>query len=211
MTIELDSGNNAFRIELTPLVDLLSMSKNELYEELITGYVSSAWWDMSEADRRELALRIINWWSIPLSIYEIKTWPNWEIRKPYCLGNASIRFSIIGDCSLCFPSSIVVGDDTPDYWKLGGTWKAFGEDDCFNLPCKLCVVNATDFSHAICALQIGEDQLDFDSWIFFQYNEADIKPGDSQMPAPGSTEILNVNTVYLGGWSDTELIAKWTY
>ena len=52
--------------------------------------------------------------------------------------------------------------------------------------------NSIPFGHAICAEYLGGNVMDFDNWKFFQYDNLDIQPDDSQMPCGTDEENTTV-------------------
>ena len=65
------------------------------------------------------------------------------------------------------------------YWeKEAYCWVDLTRKEEYHLPCYVATVND---NFAICALQIGTDQWEFDSWIFFQHDQI-IRPCSIQMP-----------------------------
>lgn len=184
-----------------PPPDYLEMERDELYAYLISKSISRDWWSLPESERRELASRIINWWSVPFgtiitvgegdldcvgNIHTIK-----QVGHNPCSYNADIR--------CCLFSGNLQGIACPSnkYYLLRNEWHCYRVND-FGLPTFSSVTLAQwnetrqnwDWAHSIVAIQVGENKLDFYSWLFFQYTATDIKPGDYQMPSPGEVIIF---------------------
>lgn len=201
--IELAMGLNFVDVALRRIVDLASLNKDELYPYLIDGYVADVWWDLPKAYRQCLALNIIDWWSVPLAVNRYRYWDDvaneWIEKHAYCLTKAVVRFSIIGDSSVCVPN---------EYYETDGEWKELGAEPCFSLPCYLVSVMAEGYGHSIVALQVGEVFEEFSSWIFFNYWENDIHPGTTQMPH-GTTVKLKHATEVHAGWYAGGNLQEW--
>ena len=200
--------------------DYLSMSKQELHAYLSDGSVARDWWSLSYDSRKQLGINIIQWWSVPLGSvpYGTKsnTKPNWD---PYtdphsndfvvlCRGDAGIRY-----CIMC-------GElDCPnDLWYFiagfqpgQGEWYKQEYSTPFHLPVYVANKSGVGENHTICALQIGENEADFSNWIFFQYGNADIKPGNWQMPYGATLKVEEMATIdslgQLATWVRT--LASW--
>lgn len=161
----------------------LSCSEDAVHQHLIKKSVSREWWDLTVAQRKDLGKYIIRDF---VPFYQLSSCgagdPNcaggtisW--RSISCVGNAIIRYTRMHSTHLYSKLKNI-------YYKYNGETKCLYAfyDDCFWLPCYTVGVDKVGFGHEICALQIGEDITDFDSWVFFQYGDDDIKPGNRQMP-----------------------------
>ncbi len=212
-------GDNEINIALTKYY--LLMSKDELYPYLIDGSVARNWWAMSYADRRQLGLKIIQWWSYPLGALNTIA-----IGDPGCVGNihtqgsaACLQNALIRYC--IFSGKVACPSDEYYWYWLDNNWHcacATCMRSNFSLPICLALTlsrwneerNNWDFVHFITAMQVGESSSDFDSWIFFQYATNDIKPGDWQMGTPGKVLVKRVESIScLGGCKLSDPIGEW--
>lgn len=189
-------GDNEINIALTdtmappPPTDYLLMGKDELYSCLIDGSVSQDWWSLSYDDRRQLGLKIINWWSVEW--FEVPD--AFAFGEPGCAGGppytpweegrllypppgggmehmSGLRYCLFTDHSIA-PTNIY-------FWWSGRVegiaehWHCYNPGVSFSLPTAVAIGSA-DYLNC---LQIGEDVSQLASWIFFGIDLNDIKPG----------------------------------
>lgn len=133
---------------------------------------------------------------------------NW--RRAYCLAHALIRFSRMNfaepypELGMCYYNDI--HGNIYCYIDVAGV-------EAYHLPCQLVSIVGIGhlYGHGICGLQVGEDETEFSSWLFFQYTEIDIKPGSWQMPYDSRININHCMHGYAdcGGINIDKYIAKW--
>jgi len=179
--ISLITGENSTTftmVEVGP--DLTKLDKEKLYPYLTSGYVADRWWDLPSRNRRILAQNIIDWWSVPFKVGRYKYPYNggWRERRADCSIGVVARMSIIGDWeTICTRGEYYLAS-----WEGHADWYEFGDRSCFYLPCYIVKVQGYGFNHGICGLQLDKDMTIFDNWLFFQYDNGNIRPGDWQMP-----------------------------
>jgi len=174
----------------TPTTDYLNMSESELLTYLASGHVASTWWDLPPIYRRELALKIIHLWSVaigPTSYHATyPTTPPWNPffepplgrQEPgYCHLSFGLRYFIFNGTVPCPP-------DLYYYRNIYDSWESWCFPTPFHLPVYYGGISHTglNWAHIVCAIQIAPNVQDFNSWIFFQYETPDIRPGNEQMP-----------------------------
>ena len=178
--------------------------------------VSRFWWFLTEAERRsiaEMAVKNTLFYFISHGRYGKPNCKGGEgdFKNIVCVQNALIRY-------LKFGSDNPPGGDTC-YYKHPITNDEFCyvPDAKYGLPCCRCSCRSYDleFAHSMCALQVNEDFKKFDSWIFFQYSDFDIKPGNWQMPIdkyPGNiyVKVAVVTSLQCNGCSGYELM-RWDF
>jgi hypothetical protein len=129
------------------------------------------------------------------------------VQDAQCLDNALVRYCVFNDSSSA--------PDNQFYW-YEGEWHPLRQES-LGLPVYIAFTMGEwneerqnwDFGHAVCALQVGEDEADFDSWYFFQYGDVDIRPGHSQMPSPGLVRIVKPGSIDINGITSETVIAEW--
>jgi hypothetical protein len=186
--------------------DYLSISKDELHNYLMAGAVADDWWSLSEADRKMLALKIIDWWSVPLGVLRIGGYGDLD-----CEGNIHTQENV----RPCFLNGLVrltlfSGKKTgpsDQYYLYRDKWYCL-HCQGFGLPVYMGVTAAESFGHFILAFQVGTNQLDFASWVFFQYGDNDIHIGEWQMPTPGEVYVRDPWHIDFGSYN-SDPIAHW--
>jgi len=204
--------NRTLDIQLIPKLDLLNCSKEELYSLLINRYVSNKWWLLDDDTRKQLALKIIKWWSVPLGKIvreKHQVGEKWWEGNPMCAGNAAIRYAIFADSSIARPN---------EYYQYyySNEWRELVNEQCFYLPVALGrvykgTINSMGVStysscHAIAALQVNPNLKQFNSWVFFQYTNPDIRPGDWQIPIHGKVSLTTPIDISVVGWSGPSFV-----
>jgi len=168
-------------------------SEPDLDKQLKLGVVGANWWSYSSSDRKEIAKYAIEKYSVPIygqlraigegqgncagEPYTVLT------EKPLCYYHFFVRYCILGNSDL--PSKgkpLHYG-----YWRDNlDKWHCLYCSDSFKLPVYHASLVSYWYSHpeypthrlhSMCALQIGLPESWLSSWIFFQYNDTDIKPG----------------------------------
>jgi len=177
-------------------IDLLSLPKDELHEQLVNGYTASVWWELGDSYRRALAIRIIEWWSVPLGRIKYigqgeegcrggvfrwvgppgdEPYSRYYMKRTLCEHNAYIRTALFSGKAV----------NTEVYYSLDGKeWHCIMPEDCFGLPAFSASIDKDGFYHAVAAIQVGKDPSRYGSYVFFQYNDPDAA-GSWQVP-PGS-------------------------
>lgn len=200
-----------------PPTDYLLMSQDELYTHLVSGNVADAWWGIPDADRRELAKRIVEWWSVPIGptgylTLTDGTVPDWD---PYTDTPKFPQWS--GSCwySVSLRYCIMDGREGPSkniyyYRNRYDRWEQLWKPDGFKLPYHYGGISWGDFAHVICALQVGSDVQSFSSWLFFQYETKEIVPGDDQMPLGAHVSVSKITSFTdRGSIRSATQVAEW--
>jgi hypothetical protein len=117
----------------------------------------------------------------------------------YCITNAIIR-------------KLIMDGGTVDscYWQNGqGEWLNYNY--AMPLGIKTYIAIIMPFAHSIDAIPIDEsgDLTDFNNWLFFQYNDRNIKPLSWQMPINNYVTITDPDSMQCQGYSYTKTVAKW--
>jgi len=180
--------------------DYLAMMRPELYQHLINGNVARDWWNLplneahgfdSDQVRRELAIRVGNWWSwgyFDRSAKAVdKGGSNCSAKPTYRPGAGgkgmevacAYRHALLGDldCSKVphdmywyrMHSGEAIDSDrveTP-------TWKCYEPGVRFSLPAAIAY-GGCDYLNCI---QIAQDVNQLESWVFFQLDQVDLHPG----------------------------------
>mgnify|MGYP001084000849 CR=1 FL=1 len=99
---------------------------------------------------------------------------SWE--NNYCSANAVLRYMTFSN-----------GNDYYEYldnyyWSLDKESYTCYYQYNFNLPVYIVTAASIKWIHALTAFQVGIHQENWDSWIFFQYDDSDIHPGEWQLP-----------------------------
>jgi len=197
-------------------IDLLSLDSETLHEYLLDGYVAEVWWDLSDDDRRELGDRIIREWGQPFGMIQgvaiLKDGEYVEddrIREFPCVYNALIRYSILNQ---------PLTEQNQFYWYQK-EWHSVTSEG-FGLPVYFVRVAAHwseeeeiySFDHAVAGLQIRKSVSNFNSWLFFQYENANIQPPNCQMPRDSHIEIYELlSTDFYGdfNYDVAKLLQEW--
>lgn len=198
----------------------LNMNKDELYPHLASGAVAGDWWNLSSGDRRELALRIIEWWTVSLGNIshmgktDAGDMPDWnpytdphDIKHQWdaiCGYEVAIRYCILDGRKTC-PKNLY-------YYRSGWSrWEQMWKPDGFGLPFHNVGSSKGSFAHWICTLQVAINVSDFSSWVFFQYHESNITPGSSwQMPTGAYVKVNKYSyTTSRGHAMNGSKIAEW--
>lgn len=212
---------------VTPPLDYLLMSKGELYSHLINGNVATNWWGMSYSNRRELGLKIVQWWSYDYFDYQalatayggsnctdppthdLRAEPEKNINRQVGLGMetaSAYRHILFSDISTTkVPNNVF-------WWKQhwGGSidsdepeptvWKCYEPGVRFGLPMAIAL-GAADWLNS---LQVAEDVSKLESWIFFQTWLIDGYPGCDEHHWPlekygRSAEIWTIDSIDSSG------------
>ena len=132
---------------------------------------------------------------------------NYTPKRAVCFQNALVRYCIFSDGSLS-PSN--------QYYWHDNQWIPFS-NEALDLPVQMAVIAADwnearhnyDFVHFVCALQVGKDKNNFNSWIFFNYFDKEITLGDWQMPTPCEVQVIEPQYIDIYG-INSNTIAKWS-
>ena len=189
--------------ELT-LPDFLTMTKGELLPYLTSGFIKGIWWELMYSYRKALAIRVIKDFTPSCVIDEVtKGLDNcegigegqWE--RASCTQNAAVRYIYFNNKNPdgeLFPSNM--------YWRdRGSSPYCIHPGRCLNLPVALASIFKDEnglyiFGHSACAIRIGEDTQDFNSWLFFQYHTQEIVPGnEEQMPFGSQVSVATILSI----------------
>jgi len=199
-------------------IDLLSLDSETLHRYLLDGYVAEVWWDLSNTERKELGDRIIEEWGQPFGmILKVAVEKDGEyivdnrVKEVVCVYNALIRYSILNQ-----PKT----EEKQFYWHKEEWHSITGEG--YGLPVYSVRTSSGwdeeqgeySFDHAIVGLQIKKPFSNFDSWLFFQYKDANIQLGDWQMPEDSHIEIYELlSTDFYGdfNYEVAELLQVWDF
>lgn len=199
--------------------------EDELLKELKSGEVGANWWSYSLAERWEIAHYVAEYCAkLPIGTYSAKGArecagaPFYQKVRNKCHNHLCIRYSLIGDCSTCRAADPGVGwgnNCFENYWQdKDGNWHCYYNPDCFKLPMHWCSLtswwflpeHAVYLTHAICALPVGTNLYDFNSWLFFQYTDAEIKPGVKPKVTANTMKVGDLVTVnpiiFFNGYMD---------
>lgn len=190
-----------------PPTEYLNMSQSELYSYLIDGSVAADWWSLSYNERKQLGLKIIQWWSFPIRAYVrdkggigCNDPPMYDpylqpVANPLtcqCYCEAGLRYFQLGSNQDCRTDLY--------YWEqLEDRWICFYKED-FNLPIFIAGVSAPSLAHWVCAIQIGQDLQNWNSWIFFNLDEVVVPGNPRQMPYDSTVGIFEVIGVRQDGF-----------
>jgi len=164
----------------------------DLDMKLKSGDIGANWWSYSSSERQDMAKYAIEKYSVGVGAsawaqgqfdcaggpYDIET------EKILCYQHAFLRFLVFGDSDL--PTSPMDLPISVGYWRdAEGNWHCLYNPNSFKLPVYWVSLVSWWFikpegpylTHSMCALQVGPDKSNFDSWIFFQYSDTDIRPG----------------------------------
>lgn len=185
----------------------LTCDRDTIYQLLIDKHVSRQWWSLTKEQRFTLGTYIIRNFLPYRQVTQLGqgdsncegTNIGWYYGS--CVSNAILRYAIMNH-------KTPVGDLSQCYFKETEV-KCF-TDESYWLPCFVVGVDGVNhkFGHEICGLQIGEDINDFHSWVFFQYNNSNIKPGSWQMPKDSEVMIEELENVGCR-WLKHKVIAEW--
>lgn len=167
--------------------ETITCNKQTLHKLLINNLISNIWWDLTYDERLLLSQKLVYYFGTMRvkAVYYGESDcagydPKHKTAYPHnkCAYNATIRY-------LKFNHPLP-GTDTDMYWEdnYTGEMHCYTEEE-FNLPAYFTEVDyPSGTDHAIVALQLGEDVNDFNNWLFFQYTNTNIQPGDYQMRIP---------------------------
>lgn len=156
----------------------------ELY--MINRTVSEIWWYLTEKERRSV-LKIADSNNYPTTIPEISdgqgdckgSYNNWI--KAWCRNHVTIKLHIYG--------KPVTDNCKSFYYKTkSGSKHCYYTNQYYDLPYSYVAIRGPEiggtdyFAHAVCGIQVSQDTSTYKSWVFFQYGDHDIKPGNYQIP-----------------------------
>jgi hypothetical protein len=200
-----------------PNTPYLTMTKTELYQQLINGNVARDWWNMDYTTRRALAVKIAQKWSNDYfcryaygiavggpegqnpPTHNGRTEPGKNLwgRSGYGMEFASsYRYILLSD---------IAKSEVPNtlyWWKYQGTaidsensemsvWKCYEPGVRFSLPMAVATGDADWFN----CIQVDSNVASLKSWVFFQLWITDGYPGcDSQLwhATSGYVRVCNV-------------------
>ena len=143
-----------------------------LHARLMNHDVSRFWWFLTEPERRSIAGKaIVSTLDRTILYYRREENSEWSRLDSPCTYNAIIRFQKFGtpvgwhNCYWAYDTSSPVG-------------VCYVPDHHFGLP----TVHVNTHYHVMCGIQVVNNIDSLDNWIVFQYNNPNIKPGNSQMP-----------------------------
>ncbi len=147
--------------------------------------VASVWWDLTQIERKSIAIIAINnslFYYID-SIrdgYDNCIGPTSPTYGAVCLQNAIIRTQLFG-----FP----VEYSKKCYYKSSnGMYKCYYDSNYYGLPVFDIELRTTEtsgndaYGHAVCGIQIVNNMNSYKNFILFQYNACDVKLGDWNFP-----------------------------
>jgi len=177
---------------------------------------------------RELALSMIDEHSVSLGgishIGRTDTGeePDWN---PY-EAPSSATYQWIADCKYEVGVRYCIMDGTKEkvcpknlyYWlQLEDRWEQEWKPDGLGLPFYVGLIGWTTslgvvVGHWVCALKVGPNVSSFSNWVFFNYNDREILPGNaSQMPYGAHVAVHEcIGATNAGAaWPDGLAIAEW--
>ena len=156
-----------------------------IYHWLKNRRVSSIWWDLTQTERKSIAIIAIKN-TLFYSVYFVRdgndncSGPTSSMYHAVCLQNAIIRTQIFG-----FP----VEYSKKCYYKnQSGRDLCYYKEDHYGLPAydielRTTVTTGDDaYGHAICGIQIVNNMNSYKNFILFQYDSCDVQLGDWNFP-----------------------------
>lgn len=185
----------------------LICNEDIIHQLLISKNVAADWWKLTEEQRRVLGDYIIRKYASGyIKKYGEKRNEEIEWKRAVCMQHAMVRY-----CKLNFREPIY--DLSKCYFlNSKNEVECFYKppEECFWLPCYITNVVGSAFAHTISALQINKNFKNFDSWVFFQYSNSNIKPGNWQMPHGKEVSILRLRIENIKCWQiNHDLLIKW--
>lgn len=173
-------------ISTLPLTDYLNMSKDKLYSYLINGSVAKDWWNLSYNDRRQLGLKMAQWWSYEwfgpgIALAKGDTacggieWfnPREEPEKTIG-GHIGIGMEFCSGLRYCLFSDNTIAPTDIYWWRSRDEkWYCYNSGVCFHLPTGVAIGDADWLN----CLQLDKDVTKLDSWLFFQTYFIECTPG----------------------------------
>lgn len=172
----------------------------DMEARLLSHEIADNWWNIPDTYREDLAYDIIQEWSFPIRAFaidrgdtppELAPW-DYESSSKYlcqCMCEAELRYFILGEHE---------GAPENFWWydQLSDEWRCVNPGFSFGLPIYLGAVDKVGWGgHWILAIQIDESISDWDSWIFFQYDEI-VRPGNpAQMPVGSNVRVFEIEGV----------------
>lgn len=203
---------NAFRSEC--LIDgIVSCDWNTLHNRLIDHDVSTFWWFLTEGECRSIAEMAIRNTFFHRILRHRKGLENcaggegdWE--KADCCENVIIRLFLFDRAS---SRPTVHNIISKRYWKRDEPSQeehCFVPDHSYHLPCYIAYIPPDpdipdDLGHVMCGIQVSKDTTKLSSWIIFQYDDFDIKPGVwgksglMQIPLNSTVKMMLLNMEYV--------------
>ncbi len=169
------------------------------------GTLKNIWSNLTITEKRNIGINLYNYLSSSVFYTHTITTTCNDIncsspQVGMCVQNALIkvlRFSISDESfSGCY------------YKNMHNEVKSYYYPDSYGLPAYPTQVVSADnnFYHSIGGLQIGDNVSDFNNWLFFQYNDADILPGEWNMPLPAVVTIKHLCPGSCTGYGCGDLI-----
>ena len=146
-------------------------NKETLHPYLLDKTVSNNWWDLTDAQRKALGLKIINDFAPKIvggargDCGCVGTNIKWGVTECECGAIADIirtklnRGGLWHSCWY-YASSFI----PPDTWA---DIHCYTEEEFYLPCCTVYILKEEGLLHAFNTLQIGIDETDFDSWLFF--------------------------------------------
>lgn len=174
---------------------------------LITGDIERFWWYLTTPERFSITEKAVE----NTFLYYIE---QYSFGDPDCGGN--VQYWDTATCghnasirAMKFSPPMATGPyDQPDacYYRQHPAAETYcmRPDEFYSLPCHGVSWDTATISHAMCAIQIDTDKSLLDSWYIFQYGDANIKHGSSQMNGPGELEIGVISWIGCNGMATSD-------
>ncbi len=156
------------------------------------GTLKDIWSNLTIDERRNIGISLFNY--LNSDVFHTST------INTIC-GDANCSAPMALPNGMCGPNAIIrvlrlgTSDKMMDWCHyINGTGNivSYYYPNSYGLPVYAARVEGTNSAHSIVALQIGDDFSDFNSWLFSQYSNPNIIPGDSQMPITTNVMLVNL-------------------
>lgn len=145
--------------------------------------VSGFWWDMTMPERRAVAIKAIENTSPKFGCWAhgesdcAEDTPIWM--DACCFHNALVRY-----LKFKSPLGLTPHQETMDscYYNTYPDFGCYRPDRWYDLPGHWVTGSSPNWGHFMMSVQVDLDISSMDSWIIFQYEDIDIKPGHWQIP-----------------------------
>ncbi len=160
------------------------------------GVLKNIWWNLTIDERRDIGIALVGY------INSDVLYGKYDI-KQICVDDVNCTSPISHSWGMCRPNAIIralrFGAPDKSFDRCGyingkQEISSYYYNKSYGLPVYPVRIEGTvtAYTHSVVALQIGDDFSDFNSWLFFQYSNADIKPGDWQMPITTNVMLVNL-------------------
>jgi len=168
---------------------------------LESGTIAEFWWEFTRNERYSMAVSAIKntktFYNLRRSGLEDCQGGEGEHTSACCVSNVIMSRLVFGEK---FNSP----QGTNCYKKAGNQAElCYYVKKPYQLPFYGVGCVSDDGSHNMCSILIGNEFTDLNSWLVFQYDDVDIKFGDSQMPIESIVKITIMHSLACGHYSTT--------